>query len=65
MTTSDTAQKTNGASVQAINTFKSSSDAQNFYRYVYENDLRHEAYMLLKYLVRHEKALKKKRRQLQ
>lgn len=42
--------------------FKSSADVENFYRFVYENNLRREAKMVLSAIVSLQKSAKKTKR---
>lgn len=51
---------------KALKGFKSAADIENFYRFVYENDLRREAKMVLHAIASAAKqSSKKKKRKLQ
>ena len=38
--------------VKAPRTFRSHAEVENFYRFVYENDLRKEAHLILKHIMK-------------
>lgn len=45
----NTEEKTVAPEVMTIKNFRSNGDIENFYRYIHDNELRREAYMLLEY----------------
>lgn len=50
--------------VMTVKNFRSNGDIENFYRYIHENGLRREAFMLMEYAI--SKVVKKKgKRKLQ
>ena len=51
MDTTEETTNTVSSAVKKLKGFKASSDIENFYRFVYENNLRREAGVLLKSIV--------------
>ncbi len=49
----------------SIRNFKNNQEVQNFYRFVYENDLRHEALKILSYYLKTRSSRKKNNTNLQ
>lgn len=45
-----------------IKSFRSNSDIENFYRYIHENGLRREAFMLMEYAISKVAKVKKTRK---
>lgn len=50
------------AEVMTIKNFRSNGDIENFYRYIHDNDLRREAFMLMEYAISKVAKVKKGRR---
>lgn len=48
--------------VMTIKNFRSNSDIENFYRYIHENGLRREAFMLMEYALSKVAKVKKGKR---
>jgi hypothetical protein len=62
----DTTEKTAAPEVMTIKNFRSNGDIENFYRYIHENGLRREAFMLMEYAIsKVAKVRKGKRAKLQ
>lgn len=60
MTKSETTEKI--AEPVTIKNFRSNSDIENFYRYIHENGLRREAFMLMEYAISKVAKVKKSKR---
>jgi hypothetical protein len=45
-----------------LKNFRSNGDIENFYRYIHDNGLRREAYMLMEYAIAKVKAARKGKR---
>lgn len=50
-TTTTTEEKAAAPEVMTIKNFRSNGDIENFYRYIHENGLRREAFMLMEYAI--------------
>lgn len=51
-TTTETTEKAAAApEVMTIKNFRSNGDIENFYRYIHDNGLRREAFMLMEYAI--------------
>lgn len=48
-TTTNTDDKTAAPEVMTIKNFRSNGDIENFYRYIHDNGLRREAFMMMEY----------------
>ncbi len=48
--------------VMTIKNFRTNGDIENFYRYIHENGLRREAFMLMEYAIGKVKAARKGKR---
>jgi hypothetical protein len=60
MTKSENTEKaTEGTTIK---NFRSNSDIENFYRYIHENGLRREAFMLMEYAISKVAKVKKTRK---
>lgn len=60
MSKSETTEKATEA--VTIKNFRSNSDIENFYRYIHENGLRREAFMLMEYAISKVAKVKKSKR---
>jgi hypothetical protein len=60
MTKSENTEK--AAEGTTIKNFRSNSDIENFYRYIHENGLRREAFMLMEYAISKVAKVKKTRK---
>lgn len=60
MTKSETTEKPTEAIT--IKNFRSNSDIENFYRYIHENGLRREAFMMMEYAISKVAKVKKSKR---
>lgn len=49
--TDTTTEKAAAPEVMTIKNFRSNGDIENFYRYIHENGLRREAFMLMEYAI--------------
>lgn len=47
--TTNNEEKTGTAEVMNLKNFRSNGDIENFYRYIHDNELRREAFMLMEY----------------
>jgi hypothetical protein len=47
----DSTEKAAAPEVMTIKNFRSNGDIENFYRYIHENGLRREAFMLMEYAI--------------
>lgn len=50
-TTTTTEEKAAAPEVMTIKNFRSNGDIENFYRYIHDNGLRREAFMLMEYAI--------------
>lgn len=55
-------EKSTSAEGMTIKNFRSNSDIENFYRYIHDNGLRREAYMLMEYAISKVVKVRKGRR---
>lgn len=60
MSKSETTEKVTEA--VTIKNFRSNSDIENFYRFIHENGLRREAFMLMEYAISKVAKVKKSKR---
>jgi hypothetical protein len=64
--TDTTTEKTAAPEVMTIKNFRTNGDIENFYRYIHDNGLRREAFMLMEYAIsKVAKVRKGKRAKLQ
>jgi hypothetical protein len=56
------ADKNVAPEVMTLKNFRSNGDIENFYRYIHDNGLRREAYMLMEYAIAKVKAARKGKR---
>ncbi len=50
-TTTGTEEKAAAPEVMTLKNFRSNGDIENFYRYIHDNGLRREAFMLMEYAI--------------
>lgn len=60
--TTTTTEEKAAPEVMTIKNFRSNGDIENFYRYIHDNGLRREAYMLMEYALSKVAKVKKGRR---
>jgi hypothetical protein len=61
-----TSEKNAPAEVMTIKNFRSNGDIENFYRYIHDNGLRREAFMMMEYAIsKIGKARKNKKSKIQ
>jgi hypothetical protein len=58
----NTTEKAAVPEVMTIKNFRSNGDIENFYRYIHENGLRREAFMLMEYAISKVAKVKKGKR---
>lgn len=61
-TTTNTEEKAAAPEVMTIKNFRSNGDIENFYRYIHDNGLRREAFMLMEYAISKVAKVRKGRR---
>lgn len=50
-TDTSTTEKSSSPEAMTLKNFRSNSDIENFYRYIHDNGLRREAFMMLEYAI--------------
>ncbi len=55
-------EKNSPAEVMTIKNFRSNGDIENFYRYIHDNGLRREAFMMMEYAINKVGKLRKGKR---